>query len=324
MAGRQARYRLRAERLRAVAVDDEARPRTNKLLVAVRVPDGTISRKSLVINGRRPFAKDIDLLNYDYDSEEKWGEETEGEDINSKGDQGDDEGRDELEYDEFLCRDDDYGIDVDHDAGTHSVAQNGNIVELAGPRFINAPVVMAFKRTSSPDNDHHTRAGVHHTRAGVGNVTYVVREEGAWVTRPLGDDRDANILMKYDAVAFPSQPPPHLGRCNPPDIRPELPKPNGFDQSTLGDLVRHIHGSKHGFAKLTDGFHDKKLIKKKLTEIATKRKSTDGHGTARWMVKEDVLGHLGMLQPEADFESPDAAKSIAPGPQALGETGDYT
>lgn len=36
---------------------------------------GTFSRKSSLISGRRPFAKDSELLDYDYDSEAEWDEE---------------------------------------------------------------------------------------------------------------------------------------------------------------------------------------------------------------------------------------------------------
>lgn len=38
---------------------------------------GTWSKKSKVIGGRRPFAKDAGQLNYEYDSEDEWQEENE-------------------------------------------------------------------------------------------------------------------------------------------------------------------------------------------------------------------------------------------------------
>ena len=42
---------------------------------------GTWSKKSVRVAGRRPFAKDAEILNYDYDSEAEWEEEEPGEDI---------------------------------------------------------------------------------------------------------------------------------------------------------------------------------------------------------------------------------------------------
>jgi len=35
---------------------------------------GTVSRRSAIITGRRPLARDTELLNYDYDSEAEWEE----------------------------------------------------------------------------------------------------------------------------------------------------------------------------------------------------------------------------------------------------------
>ena len=40
---------------------------------------GTFSKVSTIVSGRRPFAKDNELLNYDYDSGEEWEDEEEGE-----------------------------------------------------------------------------------------------------------------------------------------------------------------------------------------------------------------------------------------------------
>ena len=36
---------------------------------------GTFSKSSRIISGRRPFAKDYSVFNYDYDSEAEWEEE---------------------------------------------------------------------------------------------------------------------------------------------------------------------------------------------------------------------------------------------------------
>ena len=62
---------------------------------------GTFSKRSRLVSGRRPFAKDP-LLNYDYDSEAEWEEEDpEGEDIALSDNEEDGEG-DEIVYDDFF------------------------------------------------------------------------------------------------------------------------------------------------------------------------------------------------------------------------------
>jgi len=53
---------------------------------------GTVSRQSRVISGRRPLARDTELLNYEYDSEEDWEEEVEGEDLNDTDEEEEDGG----------------------------------------------------------------------------------------------------------------------------------------------------------------------------------------------------------------------------------------
>mmetsp|Transcript_23444 Transcript_23444/g.52620 ORF Transcript_23444/g.52620 Transcript_23444/m.52620 type:complete len:192 (+) Transcript_23444:1906-2481(+) len=94
----------------------------------------------------RPLSKDTELLNYDNDSGEDW-EEVEGEDLNNSDEEEEVEGGNEVEYDDFFCRDDDYGSDGDKDIGMSSAMVHGNKIEAVGLRFINATVVMAFTPT---------------------------------------------------------------------------------------------------------------------------------------------------------------------------------
>ena len=56
---------------------------------------GTWSKKSSRVGPRRPFAKDCDYLDYDYDSDEDWEEEQDGEDLG----EDDDKDREEDEKD---------------------------------------------------------------------------------------------------------------------------------------------------------------------------------------------------------------------------------
>eukprot|EP01031_Cornospumella_fuschlensis_P023232 gene23232-28218_t len=121
---------------------------------------GTFSRRSRVISGRRPLARDRDVLDYDYDSEASYvegGEEEgdgesiltsddEAEGINLPGGMSNTAGgannaatADELEYDNFFVRDGDALSDIDGEegcgAGTAGVAI-GEEVEI-GVCFIS-------------------------------------------------------------------------------------------------------------------------------------------------------------------------------------------
>jgi chromatin assembly factor 1 subunit A len=110
---------------------------------------GTWSKKSSIVTGRTPFAKDTKFLNYEYDSEAEWeeGDDEVGEDIeNDAGD--DDEEKDDEEVDEeddgWLAADDEFGDDPDEETirlrkklrsmGGMSRPRNGeNIVCIIAP-----------------------------------------------------------------------------------------------------------------------------------------------------------------------------------------------
>ncbi|KAI7903634.1 chromatin assembly factor 1 subunit A-domain-containing protein [Cokeromyces recurvatus] len=51
---------------------------------------GTFTQKSRVVNGRKPFAQDNDVLDYEVDSEAEWEPEGEGEDIHSDNEEEED------------------------------------------------------------------------------------------------------------------------------------------------------------------------------------------------------------------------------------------
>lgn len=107
------------------------------------------SKRSQYITGRRPFGRDDEQLNYEYDSEAEWEEEEgEGEDImeSDEEDKREDAGggaEDELEYDDMFCRDHDFGSDLDSD-GEELTAAVKNVVgtgyrtgeEICGPKFL--------------------------------------------------------------------------------------------------------------------------------------------------------------------------------------------
>jgi hypothetical protein len=98
---------------------------------------GTFSKRSTFVTGRRPLGQDHRQLNYDYDSEEEWEEADEGEDI-ADSDGEEEEGDNELEYNDFFRRDNDYGSDVDSDGEgvAAAIVQRREGEECIGPRFL--------------------------------------------------------------------------------------------------------------------------------------------------------------------------------------------
>jgi hypothetical protein len=68
---------------------------------------GTWTKSSKVVGPRRPFGKDVDVLNYDHDSEAEWEDDPdEGEDLSGEDEQQSDEALSEDEDDGFFCGDD--------------------------------------------------------------------------------------------------------------------------------------------------------------------------------------------------------------------------
>ena len=87
----------------------------------VRPPyDGTWSKKSPLVTGRKPFGKDVAVFEYDYDSECEWeeGDDEIGEDVDQDMGEDDDNDLDEGEDPEavgWLAAEDDIGDDADEE-----------------------------------------------------------------------------------------------------------------------------------------------------------------------------------------------------------------
>ena len=283
---------------------------------------GTISKRSRVINGRRPFAKDVELLNYDYDSEEDWEEEVEGEDLNETDEEEEGEGGgNELVYDDFFCRDDDYGSDGDGDEGVVRVTHRST-VEVLGPRFIQYSAVE--ERDSLSQNNEY----INRSRSFVVDPTsgcHALLQQ-----QKTGDD--AELLSCFGAVFFviPSVALPYLGVKVGSDSHEKVaackdckessassisklsseksgdvkkPTSSQLSSALVVELIRFIHGKKDGSDKLTVSFQElhptlsKAQIHKQIRELATKTKDVvTGHGSLRWVVRSDVLEQHGLRE----------------------------
>lgn len=61
---------------------------------------GTWSKQSKTVRGRRPFAKDTSMLDYEYDSEAEWDYDADGDDIHTLDPDDDDEEEEEEDEEE--------------------------------------------------------------------------------------------------------------------------------------------------------------------------------------------------------------------------------
>ena len=274
---------------------------------------GTISKKSRVITGRRPFAKDVELLNYEYDSEEDWEEEVEGEDLNDTDEEEEEGGGNELVYDDFFCRDDDYGSDGDGDEGVVRVTHRSS-VEVLGPRFIQYSAAVE----DGLSQNEYIRSRSFVVDAMSGGCHLLSMHMGGGKT---GDD--AELLSSFGAVFFaiPSAALPRLGVVVGGDSHEKavckdkeaIPKPSSeksgdkkpssqLTSALAIELIRFIHGKKDGSDKLTVSFQElhpmlsKAQIHKQIRDLAVKTKDVAGNGSLRWVVRPDVLELHGLKE----------------------------
>jgi hypothetical protein len=251
---------------------------------------GTVSRKSGVICGRRPLAKDTELLNYEYDSEEDWEEEVEGEDLNDT-DEEEEDGANELEYDDFFCRDDDFGSDAEGDVDPNvalRVAAHRKTIEVFGPRFIDParlpPAVVEVRQAEATEENNTApqKPTIHLRRAEEPISTFSIFDlstgELLSQSNAKASDADANNLSSYAAVSYAQFPAPVLGVFDAPvpvgskkthsagaphagatastDVATDAKAAHKhFDEAVMPELAKFVHGKKDGIDKLVLAFH---------------------------------------------------------------------
>jgi hypothetical protein len=141
---------------------------------------------------------------------------------------------------------------------------------------------------------------------------------GNLVQESAKDDADTTNLTTYSAVCYAHYPVPTLGvQVTAADTKKGASASGnansatgtgdgaetkaafkGFDEAKLPELAKFVHGKKDGIDKLVLAFHalypafSKLQIQKRIKEIADKAKHVDGYGTARFMVKPEILEKL--------------------------------
>lgn len=303
---------------------------------------GTFSKRSGKISGRRPLTRDEEMFNYEYDSEAEWEEEEEGEDIGDNSGDEEEDGDNELQYDDFFCRDNDYGSDVDDrdEMDDNDGASAFCKESAAGPCFVHYPgkqnlMVGGSVVGSFPEVKRAERVSaysVDYESAGTG----LFRD---FSNRQMLSKNNSEVveLSKYVAVVF-------LGNIQLPVLGEEVVakdkeslNTNGEDEEKVKEgtpavvkeldenMVKHlamnIHGKKEGCDNLVESFVStfpsvpKVRVKRKIKEIAERKRHQDGHGSMRWVVKDDFISLISSDNgtTEIDFTPPKKKKKrIAP------------
>lgn len=123
-------------------------------------------------------------------------------------------GKDELEYDDFFRRDDDYGSDAEGETLDGAVKVGArNVVELFGPRFLSpaaCPTLVFDAREENVDKNSQLKA--RRFESGVSNFSIFDLSTGDLVHRAVKADQASVNLSSYAAVCFATHPVPTLGQ----------------------------------------------------------------------------------------------------------------
>ena len=299
---------------------------------------GTISKKSK-ISGRRPFEKDHELLNYDFDSEGEW-EEDDGEDIeDSDGD--DEEGANELEYDDFFRHDDDFGSDVDDDGDVVAAVaiQKREGEEILGPTFLRskttAQIAMRFEEgecieISQPEKEKSVvrlrmySAVVFNQDIDITEALESSTDKKAKETKEKKDKKAAKKVAANEAAVgqtassvasevVATATATATATAGAPAVKPKAAK--GATSSLFTDeltitLINEVHNKKLGLDKLIQEFLEKhpdlgiekSVVKKKINEVAEKKKTESGGFSNIWTVKSEFEIKYNLQLPTLDIK----------------------
>lgn len=219
---------------------------------------------------------------------------------------------DELEYDEFLLRDNDFGSDADSDgegvAATLIKSTHKYVVDVAGPLFLTDQVTATRGVDREEDSLRCYRAvdlaprnlfptlGASPIPAASVAVAVAVSLESTEAPAPEVKANEPKKVKEYQWTE-------ELVRVSLSLIVDS--SLTAFLQ--LRELVLSVHGSKEGWDKFLAAFQaihssvPKTQIRKKVEEIATKARHADGHGSQRWHVKTEILDSLSLVLPPLDF-----------------------
>lgn len=275
---------------------------------------GTWSKKSSIVTGRTPFAKDTKFLNYDYDSEAEWeeGDDEVGDDVENDAGDEEEEKDDEEQGDDddgWLAADDEFGDDPDEETirlrkkmrtGGMSRPRNGENIVCIIAANMGMPIV----------------------RTDIAEGGALVEGFGFQEGIDLLNVHSTEIVNVY-SLYLDAFPPPFCEEngdvaASPSDVN----KASGSKEMSIQDqqtFMRFVHNSSWGSKdKLVDEFRtahpsitsSRALVVRTLESTADKKKHPIKG--AIWEVKREILEKLELndLADEIALDPEDAKKQI--------------
>lgn len=282
---------------------------------------GTWSKTSRAVNGRRPFGRDM-TLDYDYDSEAEWEEvdDPDAEDIAASDGEEDAEGN-ELEYDDFFLRDNDYGSDLGSDGEEVSASRIKDRREVAtvaiGPVFLEGEGVSRMM-----DGQLAPTSAEFEGSRDVARLRSFVAVIHAWVPRPeLGGSlvtvpETAVAVAPSDTSGVEDKAPVTVTESG-AESSEKKSKVKPFKEELLPELMRAVHGRRCGIDVLVDEFcaaHEdlpKAQIKRQIQVIASRERSEEGFGSVRWRVKKEEAARLAVQLQPVPYTPPKPSKGAS-------------
>jgi len=278
---------------------------------------GTWSKRSKVITGRTPFAKDTKYLDYDYDSEAEWeeGDDEIGEDVedDTKDQEDEEEEAKMYDYDDGFCVADDQYLDIDEGVDEETKALYKKKLQRGDDGFIANRVCII-----SPAN-----GGVPVREDFLPDlVEGYENEEALEFLRTHTGKRLSQDLLWLDAFA-----PDNIDETEPSpacETPPQSTQQGSKDDHTVEEMrmlatFAH-HCTLNSKEKLIEelrnanpnAFTSRAKVTRKLDSIAEKKKHPSGTGVY-WEVHKEVLEGLqldGVLAKKLDYE--DTVKTSKP------------
>lgn len=279
---------------------------------------GTWSKKSVKISARKPFAMDAEFFDYDYDSDEDWEEEEQGESLSDEEKDKEEDEKDEKEDQD----DNDDGFFVGH--GVLDKDELKGVEEGDEDAFDEELEIKKQKLKAAQFEEEYKKKA----------TKLKPRVFGCFWNDPNNEDKDNDLRIAYDqlikilnpfkAVMFN----PEKGFIiptsisNPPEKSKESPDSKKeaksqiakekmlkvFPDNAMPELIKLVHANVNNKVFLTKEFHEfwskkdagiipKTKIVAKIQEIADYSR-IEGMARKSWVVKEEILKHYGIEQPE--------------------------
>jgi len=253
---------------------------------------GTFSKKSKIIKGRNPLAKDAVLFNYEVDSDDEWEEEPEGEDLGNSGDEKEKER--EKEDEEQEISDDEVWMVPDG----YLSENEGAIDPIADTPEMNVPEVeIDEKELQDKKKKLHDEA---QKQISKNSKKEILKPTYCGVFFDLTrEGTHNNQLTRYKIEVLVDNLPIDVQQLTEMEIEPKKSSAKIVPDSVLPELVKFINGKSDNLNKILQEFKEshsfisKTQLELKIKEIATKEKRL-GFEKACWFVNSDLLKTFGI------------------------------